>query len=209
MHKITDRDKILECTCFMVYHIFMRRFIFGVFVSLCLCGCFTGSPKEEEQATSENKTNSTNIIDCPENIANRAFYFAELYEKEDTVYEWGEQDPLRAVKLDCSGLVIMCYTYALVGTKYSLLLPDMASSYICEKASTHVQLENMRQGDLLFMGEEGDSKIVSHIALFDCVENGNIYFIDCTDSINKVSRRFYPKDDSRFKYFGMMQLKTK
>ncbi len=192
----------------------MRRFIFGLLISLCLCGCFTGTPDVELELNGPkdkptNKPYAENVIDCPEEIANSAFEFAELYEKEDTVYVWGGQDPLRAIRLDCSGLVVMCYTYALENTDYKLLLPDMASSYMCENASTHVLLEDMRHGDLLFMGDKGDTKTVNHIAIFDCVKNGRIYFIDCTNSVNKVSRRSYPVNDTHFKYFGMMRVKTK
>ena len=188
----------------------MRRFIFGILVSLCLCGCVIGITFDrEEQNAPNNKPYAANVVDCPEDIAIRAFEFAELYEKEDTVYVWGGQDPLRAIQLDCSGLVIRCYQYALEGTGYTLLLPDMASHYMYENASTHVRLEDMRHGDLLFMGDKGSSKTVNHIAIFDCVKNGRIYFIDCTSTVNKVSRRSYLKNDSHFKYFGRMRVKTK
>jgi len=188
----------------------MRKIFISLLFSLCLCSCFTGSPEVEiEESEQINKPYAVNVVDCPEEIANSAFEFAELYEKEDTVYVWGGQDPLRAIRLDCSGLVVMCYTYALENTDYKLLLPDMASSYMCENASTHVLLEDMRHGDLLFMGDKGDTKTVNHIAIFDCVKNGRIYFIDCTNSVNKVSRRSYPVNDTHFKYFGMMRVKTK
>ena len=197
----------------MVYHIFMRRFgrfIFLILVSLCLCGCsWFFSYEPEVQEAPDNRPYAENVIDCPEEIANRAFEFAELYRQADTVYEWGGQDALRAIKLDCSGLVIRCYQYALEGTKYSLLKDDMASSYMCDYASTHVLLEDLRHGDLLFMGDKGNGKTVNHIAIFDCIEKGRIYFIDCTKTVNKVSRRSYPINDTHFKYFGMMRVKTK
>jgi hypothetical protein len=60
------------------------------------------------------------------------------------------------------------------------------------------------------MGEnKANDKTVEHIAIFDCIENGRIYFIDCTSTVNKVSRRSYPKNDNRFKYFGMMRVKQR
>ena len=127
-----------------------------------------------------NDSDDTTEIDCPAEIASRAFRFAELYKDSDTVYELGGQAPVRsAIAIDCSGLVVMCYKYAMVDTKYSLLVSDMTAAYMCESASSHVALEQMRQGDLIFMGE-ADSSNVSHIAFFDRLENGNVYFIDST-----------------------------
>lgn len=179
-------------------------------VSLCFCGCFLCSPSEPTvEDAPNNKPYAPNVVDCPEEIANKAFEYAELYSKADTVYVWGGQDPLRAIELDCSGLVIRCYQYALEGTDYKLLMPDMSSSYMCENASTHVLLDQMRHGDLLFMGDKGETKKVNHIAIFDCVKNGRIYFIDCTSTVNKVSRRSYPVKDSHFKYFGMMRVRQR
>ena len=148
------------------------------------------------------------VVDCPAEIAARAFRFAELYEDSETIYEWGGQSPLRsAIAIDCSGLVIMCYKYAMVDTKYSLLLSDMSAGYMYENAASIVPLEKMRKGDLIFMGEE-DSQKVTHIALFDCKEDGNVYFIDSTEkeNISGVSRRSYESDDKRFKSFGVMKL---
>ena len=147
------------------------------------------------------------VVDCPMEIAARAFRFAELYEDSDTIYELGGQSPVRSIAIDCSGLVIMCYKYAMVDTKYSLLLPDMSANYMYENIASIVPLEKMRKGDLVFMGE-ADSPKVTHIALFDCKEDGNVYFIDSTEkeNISGVSRRFYESNDKRFKSFGVMKL---
>ncbi len=154
----------------------------------------------------DDNSDSKNVVDCPAEIAARAFRFAELYKDSDTVYKWGGQDPVRsAIALDCSGLVVMCYKYAMVDTDYSLLLSDMASSYIYENAATIVPLEKMRQGDLIFMGE-ADSLNVTHIALFDCVEDDSVYFIDATEITNKVSRRCYSKENKKFKAYGVMRV---
>ena len=79
-----------------------------------------------------NDSDDTTEIDCPAEIASRAFRFAELYKDSDTVYELGGQAPVRsAIAIDCSGLVVMCYKYAMVDTKYSLLVSDMTA--ICAK----------------------------------------------------------------------------
>ena len=153
-------------------------------------------------------TTGERVTDCPDDIAQRAFRFAELYAGSDTGYELGGQSPLRsAIMIDCSGLVVMCYKYAMVDTRYSLLLDDMSAAYMYEHTSRSIPLAQVRKGDLIFMGESGSSNI-SHIALFDEEKDGNISFIDSTEKegINGVSRRSYPKNDGRFKAFGVMLL---
>lgn len=56
-----------------------------------------------------NDSDDTTEIDCPAEIASRAFRFAELYKDSDTVYELGGQAPVRsAIAIDCSGLVQIC-----------------------------------------------------------------------------------------------------
>lgn len=157
---------------------------------------------------------SPQIIDCPEALAFLAYRYALEYDAIDTQYEWGGQDPLRAAKLDCSGLVIRCYQYALAGTPYSLLLPDMSSSYMHDNAATLIPLEQLRPGDVIFMGQE-DSPVISHIALYVKTENGEIHFIDSTKkpahgavpAVNGVSQRSYPVDDKRFKSGGILKVK--
>lgn len=155
-------------------------------------------------------------IDTPAEIAQRAFNFAELYEQSETVYVLGGQDPARsAIKIDCSGLIIMSYKYALVDTKYQLLENDMTANYMYQNASTIIDKSNLRKGDLIFMGE-ADSDKITHIAVFEKSENGIIYFIDSTqkdtngdgvDDINGVTRRNYSENDKRFKAFGIMRIK--
>lgn len=197
-------------------------------VSLCLTGCdlvFTididypdiYTPVETvDEEYKEGKDNipkpaEKNVINCPSEITARAFAFAQTYEKADTVYKFGAQDSLRSIAIDCSGLVVMCYRYALEGTGYTMLLSDMSSSYMCNNASTHIDYTQLRQGDLIFMGNKGESKTVNHVAIFDCIKDGRIYFIDATDKsgLDGVGRRSYPKNDTRFKYFGVMQIKKR
>ena len=154
-------------------------------------------------------------IDAPKEIAERAYKFAELYEQSDTEYLLGGQDAVRSIKIDCSGLVIMCYKYALVDTKYQLLVSDMTANDMFQKASTHIDKADLKKGNLIFMGEP-DSSSVTHIALFEKFEGGRIHFIDSTqkdtdgDGINDidgVTHRDYSEDDTRFKAFGRMRLK--
>ena len=184
----------------------MKTRIGLIFTMLALMVSCDNGAKEERTYTE---------IDAPAEIAERAYRFAELYEQSDTEYELGGQDSLRAIKIDCSGLIIMCYKYALVDTKYQLLLSDMTANYMYQNASTHIDKADLKKGNLIFMGEV-NSNSVTHIALFDKLENGRIYFIDSTqkdtngDGINDidgVTYRDYPENDSRFKAFGRMRVK--
>ncbi len=68
-------------------------------------------------------------IDCPADIAARAFAFAVQYRDAETEYAWGGQDALRAaLRLDCSGLVVRCYGYAVEDSVYRLLFADASSA---------------------------------------------------------------------------------
>ncbi len=177
----------------------MRR-IFNlsfVFLSLFLVSCQDFYNKEEKTCT---------ITPATKEIKTRAFEFAKLYSESETEYQWGGQSPVRAIKIDCSGLVVMCYKYALVDTKYNLIENDMSSSYMYEHATYLTDTPD--HGDLIFMGEIGTDKI-THIAIYDREENGEIYFIDATnnESVNGVSERHYEKTSEKFKAFGIMKLK--
>ena len=151
-------------------------------------------------------------IDCPDAICGRAFEFALLYKETGMQYELGGQSPLRSAGIDCSGLVVMCYKYALVDTKYNLLFDDASAKAIYMNYSTPTRFP--RRGDLIFMGE-ADTASVTHIAIFDKMENGKVYFIDSTQKdtdgdgvydINGVTARNYEKNDSRIKAYGKMRL---
>ena len=150
-----------------------------------------------------NKTYNETL--APKDIKERAFHFAELYTQSETEYELGGQSPVRVIKIDCSGLVVMCYKYAIVDTKYNLLEPDMAVDFMFKNAS--VKTETPERGDLVFMGELGTDR-VTHIGIFDKEENGEIYFIDSTDNgiVNGVTLRHYKKGHEKIKGYGVMKL---
>ena len=160
----------------------------------------------DDNRPAPTKANNGPVIDCPEEIAAQAFEYAKKYAAADTEYGYGKQDPLRSIKIDCSGLVIMCYTYALEGTGYALIEPDMASAYMYENAATLT--DNPRHGDLIFMGDANSSKI-NHIAIFDRFEGDQVYFIDSTSQakINGVSERHYARTNKKIKAYGIMKLK--
>lgn len=177
----------------------MRLAVAAVFLA-CLLGC--------QQVDS---VSIVQMIPAPEAVKNRAFEFAVLYEQSDTEYEWGGQDALRAIQLDCSWLVVMCYKYALVDTAYTLLFDDSTANDMYQKYS--IQTQEPQKGDLVFMGET-DTDAITHIALFEKQEGGNVYFIDATEKdsdgddvidIDGVTRRSYPVGDERIKSYGIMK----
>jgi cell wall-associated NlpC family hydrolase len=145
-------------------------------------------------------------VTAPGEIRERALYFAEQYAAADTEYVWGGNDPLRTVQVDCSGLVVMCYKYAVVHTNYDLLFWD--STVIDMYDNWSEPTATPIPGDLIFMGEAGTDEI-THMSIFVEQTGGNIHFIDSTqkDDIDGVTKRFYPVGDPRFKAFGVMRLK--
>lgn len=152
-------------------------------------------------------TSSFTTIDCPTEIISRAFKFAELYEKEDTVYEWGGEDPLRnTIGIDCSGLVIMCYKYAMVDTEYKLLNEDMTAQNIHDYASTKKSVSSVQKGDLVFIGPEG-SKEITHIGFFQKYEDNIVYILDSSSGSNGVHYNTYSVDSKKIKGYGRMRVK--
>ena len=150
------------------------------------------------------------IISCPQEIASRALFFAEEYKNRATIYDWGGRDGLRAIRLDCSGLVVRCYRYAVSELNgYSLTFENATVKTLFEEHSfkTYTPVA----GDLIFMGDVDDD-FPSHIALYVETKNGYIYFIDSTKKespdgyINSVTKRYYHKTDKRFKGFGKIKI---
>lgn len=172
----------------------------------------SGGKKETDDEMPEDEPGVTpdpeGYVPCPYEIKQKVFHYAELYCKSDTYYKYGGQDSLRSIGIDCSGLVIMCYQYALEGTNYELMLPDMSSAYMKDNAS--IPTENPQKGDLIFMGEFNSSNI-THIAIFEKMDNHRVYFIDSTEygNVSGVTRRSYEKNNSKFKSYGVMKIKKK
>lgn len=137
---------------------------------------------------------------APEAIRDAAFKYAQRYAELGAVYEWGGQDPLpKTIKVDCSGLVVRCYQYACDDFGYSLPFSDMNAAGMkkyCDAVSPET-------GDLIFMG---DDTIISHVALFDRFENGNVYFIDSTNTTGGVSERNYPITSSKIIEYDRIHL---
>jgi hypothetical protein len=149
---------------------------------------------------------SSELTPCPADIAKRALDHAIEYSNAGTKYEFGGQDMLRAIKIDCSGLVVNCYYYAVTGTNYYLPFHDAAVINFYNQWS--VATVNPRPGDLIFMGD--DRSKPSHMGFFVRKKGGNIYFVDSTlkaeENIDGVSERYYPENDGRFLSFGVLLL---
>ena len=181
----------------------MRK-LFVMFFILCMFGCHHDKNIDIIQS-----------IICPKEIANKALLFAYKYKNSNTEYEWGGQDELRAIKIDCSGLVVNCYKYALnESIEYKLPFYDASVKDIFNNYSFLTDTPN--PGDIIFMGEF-NKNLPTHIAIYVKEENNNIYFIDSTKkeavdgqpAINGVTERFYDKGDKRFKHFAKMKLLKK
>lgn len=182
----------------------IKKILLAFFTLLLFASCsFEFSPWKELKHTTINYT----TIDCPLEISERAYSFAKLYTETDTEYEWGGQDPLRSViGIDCSGLVIMCYKYAMVDTVYSLVKTDMTAAYMYDYACSRKNADTAQKGDLLFMGDESSTDI-THIGIFEKLENDTVYFIDSSQASNGVKYRSYPINNKKIKGYGRMRVK--
>lgn len=151
-----------------------------------------------------NKETGREIIECPALIKTRAAEFAKLYRDSDTHYLWGGQDPLRTIGIDCSGLVVICYKYAIVDTKYELLFGDTTSAMLYGKFTRHTDEPSC--GDLIFFSSDGDK--VDHVGIVLRMEGDDIFFIDATQKydIDGVTERSYKKDNTKIMGYGAMLL---
>ncbi|MBQ1972514.1 MAG: C40 family peptidase, partial [Treponema sp.] len=132
--------------------------------------------------------------------------YAKWYCQEDTKYVYGGQDPIpRVLKVDCSGMVINCYKYAVENTKYKLPFNDTTAANLHSTFS--IRTDTPQPGDMIFMGETNSSKI-SHIGIFEKKVGSTIYFIDATDG-KGVSQRSYDKSNSKIKGYGQIKLVQK
>lgn len=149
------------------------------------------------------------VIPSPPEVRGRALLYARKYMEEGAVYEWGGQDPLPKIAVDCSGLVIRCYQYACQDEGYVLLFNDTTSFGLGEYCKKLV-LEEVAAGDLIFMGEHGQ---ISHVALFVGKDVEFVTFIDSTykpeEGINGVSERKFPLGDSRILAYGRLYVGRK
>jgi cell wall-associated NlpC family hydrolase len=146
-------------------------------------------------------------VECPVEIREKVVFYAQEYAKRDTYFEWGGRDLLEKegiLEVDCSGIIVRAYQYAVKDTKYSLLFNDTNVSSFYEYFTIPVDIP--MSGDIIFMGT--NTIYPTHMSIFIGMDNENIYFIDSTykedEGIDGVSLRFYEKDDSRFLQFARL-----
>ena len=199
----------------------LHALILASFCLVCFSSCslafdildelLTYEPSSDNYGNSSGDSYDLNDSDrpaggCPTQIAATAFEYAKLYAASDTQYKLGARDYLRAIQVDCSGLVIRCYGYALQNTGYSLVQSDMPSLYMYQHAS--IPTTNPRRGDLVFM--KYDTANVSHVGIFDRFEGNQVYFIDAIDQGKgkAVTERHYAKTDAKSVGYGIMKVKN-
>mgnify|MGYP000415723504 CR=1 FL=1 len=169
--------------------------VFWIFFLSLLESCSTEHPLE--------------VVPAPSEVRVRALSYARRYMEEGTGYQWGGQDPLQKIVVDCSGLLIRCYQYACQDEGYFLLFHDTTSYGLWEYCK-ELDLEDVSPGDLIFMGENGR---IFHVALFIRKDAGFVTFIDSTfkpeEGINGVSERSYSLEDSRILAYGRLSVGRK
>lgn len=169
----------------------------------------TGSSSSSSPSYEPNNTPKPTVTpdsDSIDYIRSKALEYAKMYCNEDTVYVYGGQDPIpRVLRVDCSGMVINCYKYAVENTKYELPFYDTTAANLHSTFSNPTKTP--QPGDMIFMGEANSPKI-SHIGIFEKKVGSTIYFIDATDG-KGVSQRSYDKSNSKIKGYGQIKLVQK
>lgn len=119
----------------------------------------------------------TQLFEADDETAAQALYYAQEYASLVTEYAWGGQALLDAnsIYIDCSGLVLNCYRYALANTDYGLPFADAAVIDFYDLWTE--PCDQPRPGDIIFMGE---TLPPSHMSIFKEQTDGRIYFIDST-----------------------------
>ncbi len=128
--------------------------------------------------------------------------FEEALHYQNCSYAWGGQSYYYKVpcNVDCSGFVINVYKRVLSSTPFKLPFEDTDVIHLLKYYT--IPTDTPEKGDLVFMGEEG----ISHIAIFQKIEDGNIYFIDAFSTTGKVSVRVYRLGNYKIKSFGIMEV---
>lgn len=192
------------------YKIFsMRRLFFLIIFSFLFVSCKTipivaeimislGNEVQQSNPKNEETSQKTTV----DSIRQKVLEYAYMYCNSDTEYAWGGQDMIRSIKVDCSGMVINCYKYAIKGTKYKLPFDDTTSSLLFSKYTTGTT--DPQPGDLIFMGDSG-SNSVNHVGIFVKFDSKYVYFIDSTNG-EGVSQRKYLKTNKVIKGYGVMKL---
>ena len=94
----------LFCLCFLFVSCEFLPIIGEILIELN-----NASNQNTESDYSEDTTDDTTI----DHIRKNALEYAQEYCRVDTEYYYGGQDMIRAIRVDCSGMVINCYKYAI------------------------------------------------------------------------------------------------
>ena len=105
--------------------------------------------------------------------------------------------------VDCSGLVVNVYYEAAGHFGYSLPFTDAAVINFYNQYTE--PLDVPETGDVIFMGDDG----ITHIAIFEKNEAGQIWFIDAYSVSGGVEYRSYPEDSPKIKAFGRVLIRER
>lgn len=168
---------------------------------LLLCSCATA-----------NTGVLYSVAECPVAIREKAVYFAQEYLKRNALFEWGGRDFLEKdgiLEVDCSGLIVRVFQYAVRESRYTLLFKDTNVSSLYEYFT--IQVDKPSPGDLIFMST--NNIYPTHMSIFTGMDDENIFFIDSTlkedDGIFGVTLRSYKKDDPRFLSYARLLVRIK
>lgn len=109
----------------------------------------------------------------------KAYYAAEFYLAGGMKYELGGDDeiyvpPYSTRGIDCSGLAINVYKFAVEGSNYSMPFTDATADTIYHNYS--IDIDTPQKGDLIFWTDDSDHAY--HIAVFEKIESSRYYFIE-------------------------------
>ena len=171
--------------------------LFFIISGIFICSCATN-----------NNGILYSVVECPKSIREKVVYYAQEYVKRDTYFSMGGRDLLEQegdLALDCSGIIVRAYQYAVKDSMYDLLFEDTNVSSFYYYFTNKIDMPE--PGDLIFMGYN----YPTHMSIFFDMDDEYIYFIDATlkedDGFDGVNLRFYKKDDNRFLTFGRLLVK--
>ena len=139
------------------------------------------------------------IIPAPGEVRMAAWYEAERYVGME--YEYGGQDVPKGI--DCSGLVVNCYAAAVVITQYQLLFHDASVQDLFRQYTVTVDMPET--GDLIFLG----NGTISHVAIYEKEEDGEIWFIDAYSETGYVAYRSYESTNPKLLAFGRLLIRSR
>jgi len=139
------------------------------------------------------------IMRAPEEVRLAAWDEAQRYIGME--YEYGGQDVPKGI--DCSGLVVNCYAAAVAGARYQLLFRDASVQDLFRQYTVAVDMPET--GDLIFLG----NGTISHVAIYEKEEVGEIWFIDAYSETGYVAYRSYESTNPKLLAFGRLLIRSR